>query len=214
MEFAGFLAHYPELPDLQRWRYMKRLYDIGQPPPEPTFRRAVELPGFRLRPATPWLSVREHGDALRVQTPAGPLDYDFLIAGTGIAVDLSLRPELAPLTPALATWGDRFEPPQGEHDDRLARFPYLDRYGAFTERTPGTAPWASRLFAIFRGATLSLGPSAASNSNIRYTAPRIVSGITRQLFLADADRTFEAFMGQAHHELAPGAVADARGRAR
>jgi FAD-dependent urate hydroxylase len=206
MEFAGFLAHYPELPDLQRWRYMKRLLDIGQPPPEPTFRRAVDMPGFQLRPSTPWLALRPHDGGVQVDTPAGPLQYDFVVAGTGIVVDLALRPELADLAPHLALWGDRFQAPEGEADARLSRFPYLDRYGGFMERSPGAAPWAGRLFANFRGATLSLGPSAASNSNIRYTAPRLVSGITRQLFLHDADAVFDDFMGQAHHELAPEAV--------
>lgn len=206
MEFAGFLAHYPELPDLQRWRYMKRLLDISQPPPEPTFRRALELPGFCLRPATPWLALKPHAGGVEVQTPAGPLQYDFVIAGTGIVVDLALRPELADIAPHVALWGHRFAPPPAEADERLARFPYLDAHGGFTERTPGSAPWASRLFANFRGATLSLGPSSASNSNIRYTAPRIVSGVTRALFLGMADGLFDEFMAQAHHELAPDAV--------
>lgn len=209
MEFAGFLAHYPELPDLQRWRYLKRLYDISQPPPEPTFRRAIEMQGFSMRPGTPWLSARPGAGSIEVVTPSGTLAYDFLIAGTGISVDLRQRPELAPLLPGIALWGDCFQPPAGEDDSRLAAFPYLDRWGAFTERSPGSAPWASRLFAIFRGATLSLGPSSASNSNIRYTAPRIISGITRQLFLSDADRVFDEFMAQEHHELAPAAVASA-----
>jgi cation diffusion facilitator CzcD-associated flavoprotein CzcO len=212
MEFAGFLAHYPELPDEQRWRYMKRLYDISQPPPEPTFKRAVSLPGFRMRPATPWLSLNEHDGVVRVETPEGTLEYDFVIAGTGITVDLNQRPELAAIAPHVALWGDRFVPPAGEADERLARFPYLDRYGAFMERTPGSAPWASRLFAIFRAATLSLGPSSASNSNIRYTAPRIVSGVTRALFLDEADSVFAEFMAQAHHELQADAVVQAVGQ--
>ena len=206
METAGFLAHYPELPDLQRWRYMKRLIDLSQPPPAPTFERALASPGFSLHPGTPWLSVRAHGSSVVVQTPGGTREYDFVIAGTGIVVDLTLRQELQSLTPHLALWGDRFTPPPGEADDRLARFPYLDRHGAFIEKAPGSAPWASRLFAIFRGATLSLGPSAASNSNIRYTAPRIVSGVTKALFLADADHAFEEFMALDHHELQAAAV--------
>lgn len=211
MEFAGFLAHYPELPDLQRWRYMKRLLDISQPPPEPTFRRAVDMPGFKLRPATPWLALRPHDGGVEVQTPGGRLHYDFVIAGTGIVVDLSLRPELADIAPQVALWGHRFEPPAAEADARLAQFPYLDAHGGFTERVPGAAPWASRLFANFRGATLSLGPSSASNSNIRYTAPRIVSGVTRQLFLDDADAVFREFMSQQHHELAASEVQGAGG---
>ncbi|MBM3406795.1 MAG: NAD(P)/FAD-dependent oxidoreductase [Betaproteobacteria bacterium] len=206
MEFAGYLAHYPELPDAERWHYMKRLYDISQPPPEPTFKKATSLPGFRLRPGTPWLSVREKNGAVAVETPQGSLEFDFVIAGTGITVDLSQRQELASVTPHIALWGDRFTPAADQEDTRLARFPYLDRFGAFTEKVPGTAPWASRIFAIFRGATLSLGPSSASNSNIRYTAPRIVSGITRALFLEGAEATRTEFDSQSHHELAPDTV--------
>ncbi len=202
MEFAGFLAHYPELPNLQRWRYMKRLLDISQPPPEPTFRRAVEMPGFKLRPATPWLALRPFHNGVQVDTPQGSLQYDFVIAGTGLTVDLSQRPELTAIVPHIATWGDCFQPPAAEVDTRLAKFPYLDQHGAFTEKLPGTAPWVSKLFANFRGATLSLGPSAASNSNIRYTAPRIISGITKQLFLDGADAVYEEFISQQHNELA------------
>ena len=52
MEFSGFLAHYPELPDAQRWAYMHRLFDISQPPPVPTFQRATALPGFSMHPGT------------------------------------------------------------------------------------------------------------------------------------------------------------------
>ena len=212
MEFAGYLAHYPELPDAERWHYMKRLYDISQPPPEPTFKKATSLPGFRMRPGTPWLSLREQNGVVIAETPQGNLEFDFVIAGTGIVVDLARRPELAAVAPHIALWGDRFQPAQGQEDARLAKFPYLDRFGAMTEKTPGSAPWASRLFAIFRGATLSLGPSSASNSNIRYTAPRMVSGITRQLFLEDAVATRAEFDSQSHHELAPESVAAAGGR--
>lgn len=207
MEFSGFLAHYPELPDAERWAYMHRLYDISQPPPEPTFRRAAGLPGFAMRPSTPWESVAATPQGtVRVSTPGGPLEFDFVIAGTGIAVDLGLRPELAHIAPHVARWGDRYTPPPARADARLAGFPYMDRFSAFTEKTPGGAPWASRLFAIFRGATLSMGPSAASNSNMKYTAPRIISGVTRQLFLDASPAYFRRFMGEAHHELAPEAV--------
>ena len=191
---------------------MKRLYDISQPPPEPTFRKATSLPGFRMRPATPWLSLREEKGAVLVQTPQGTMEFDFVIAGTGIVVDLARRPELSSIAPHIALWGDRYQPPAGQEDPRLAKFPYLDRFGAMTEKAPDAAPWAGRLFAIFRGATLSLGPSSASNSNIRYTAPRMVSGITRQLFLEDAAATRAEFDSQAHHELAPDAVTAAGGR--
>ena len=135
MEFSGFLAHYPELSDAERWAYMHRLYDISQPPPEPTFKRAVSLPGFSMRPATAWRSVAATpAGTVRVETDGGPLEFDFVIAGTGIAVDLSLRPELARIAPHLVRWGERYAPPAELADARLAGFPYMDRFSAFTPR--------------------------------------------------------------------------------
>jgi len=188
MEFAGFLAHYPELPDAQRWAYMQRLYSIGQPPPQPTYDRALALPGFTLRPSTPWLSVREEQGRVVVNTPQGEERFDFVFAATGAFVDLAARPEFAGVLPHVALWGERYHPPAALAEPRLERFPYLGRFAQFTEKVAGSAPWLERIFTITRAATLSMGPSAASNSNIKYTAPRIISGVTRWLFLGDAQR--------------------------
>ncbi len=201
MEFAGFLAHYPELPDAQRWLYLQRLYAIGQPPPQPTFDRAVALPGFTMRPATPWRAVREEGGQAVVTTPQGEERFDFVFAATGAFVDLAARPEFAGLLPHVALWGERYRPPAALAEPRLEAFPYLGRFAQFTEKTPGTAPWLERLFTITRAATLSMGPSAASNSNIKYTAPRIISGVTRALFLGDAAQHAQRFEVHDHSEL-------------
>ena len=203
MEFSGFLAHYPELSDDVRWSYMKRLYDISQPPPAPTFERAVALPGFHMHPATPWKNVSSpDGKTVLVETANGEtFEFDFVFAATGMVVDLTLRPELAGIAPDVALWSDRYTPPADQADARLDRFPYLGRYCDFQEKTPGKAPWLQRIFTITRGATMSMGPSAASNSNLKYTAPRIISGVTRQLFLAQAPAFYEAFVGGDHDEL-------------
>lgn len=201
MEFAGFLAHYPELPDAQRWAYMQTLFRIGQPPPVPTFDRATNLPGFVMKASTPWLSVREDAGQVRVETPQGEERFDFVFAATGAFVDLSQRPEFAGLLPHAALWSDRYQPPPSEAEPRLGRFPYLGRFGEFTPKTPGSAPWLDHLFTITRGATLSMGPSAASNSNIKYTAPRIISGVTRALFLDDAAEHRRRFETANHDEL-------------
>lgn len=203
MEFAGFLAHYPELSDAERWAYMHRLSEISQPPPANTFARATRCAGFHLHPGSPWLAARavDDGREAEITTPQGLHRFDFVISATGIEVDMASRPELAAILPHIATWGSRYEPPEERQNDRLARFPYLGRFGDFTAREPDKTPWASRLFAIFRGATLSLGPSAASNSNMKYTVPRIVSGVTRQLFLDARSQYYRAFVDGDHAEL-------------
>lgn len=207
MEFPGFLAHYPELPDAHKWTYLQRLYAIGQPPPQPTFERALAQPGFRLAPATPWLAVREEGGQAVVATPAGEERFDFVFAATGVAVDLGMRPEFAAVAAQCALWRDRYAPPAGMEDERLGAFPYLGRFCEFTERVPGSAPWLARAFTITRAATLSMGPSSASNSNVKYTAPRIIAGVTRALFLDGAEAFLRTFTEGEYNELAPEAVA-------
>jgi cation diffusion facilitator CzcD-associated flavoprotein CzcO len=203
MEFSGFLAHYPELSDARRWAYMHRLYAIGQPPPVNTYERATALPGFTLHAGSPWLDVAlAAGDPpVEVVTPKGRFRFDFLIAASGIAIDLRARPELRHIVDHIATWSMRYEPPPDLRDVRLSRFPYLGRYGELTEAVPGSAPWTARIFAIFRGATMSLGPSAASNSNMKYTIPRLVSGVTRQLVLDAEDAHWATFTRGDHAEL-------------
>ena len=86
-------------------------------------------------------------------------------------------------------------------DARLDGYPYLGRFGEFTEKVPGTAPWLSRVFNISRGADLSLGPLSSSSSNMKYSLPRIVKGVTRQLFLDGADAMLDEIVTQTHDEL-------------
>jgi hypothetical protein len=123
------------------------------------------------------------------------------MAATGMVVDLSLRPELAEISPHVALWADRYTPPAALADSRLGLFPYLGRYCDLQEKTSGEAPWLARIFTITRGSTMSMGPSAASNSNMKYTAPRIVAGVVRQLFLDGAPAFYKTFAETTHNEL-------------
>jgi cation diffusion facilitator CzcD-associated flavoprotein CzcO len=202
MEFSGYLAHYPELSDAVKWATMHRLYGISQPPPAPTFRRVAALKGFALQPATPWLAVAPTDKGtVRVTSTARTLEYDYLIVATGMTVDMALRPELAHIAPHVALWGERYAPPADLADTRLAKFPYLGRYAEFLPKTAQSPAWVSRLFTITRGATLSMGPSAASNSNMKYTVPRIVSGVTRALFLDGEAEYWRRYNDDSHREL-------------
>ena len=209
MENAGFLAHYPDLPDAQRWGYMRHLYAIGQPPPEPTWKRAMATPGVSVHVATPWHALSLAPDrSVRADSDGGrTLEFDFVFAATGHMTDLMTRPELATLAGDIALWRDRFTPPPGLEEPKLERFPYLGAFGEFLEKTPGTAPWLRRIFTITRGAVLSLGPVSASGSNMKYTAPRLIAGVTRQLYFDNAAAEYDAIVGREYHELT--GVADA-----
>jgi len=205
MENAGFLAHFVDLPDAAKWAYLQRLYALGQPPPQPTFDAAMAQPGFRLHAATPWESIRWTGAEIEVRGGNRRLTFDSVVVATGMRVELAARPEYAALLRDAALWEHRYTPPPALAAPQLGRFPYLDRFGAFTERVPGAAPWLSRVLTITRGATLSLGPVAASNSAMKYIAPRLVEGVKRRLFLDQEAVAWAHFTRGDHAELPAGA---------
>jgi cation diffusion facilitator CzcD-associated flavoprotein CzcO len=187
MNFEGMLGQFAELSDLQRWRFMRHIMEgLPVPPPQEAFWRCRRFENFRWHPKCAWRSVREQGDAVAVETDTRTFTFDFIIFATGFATDLSARKELAPIVDHIALWRDRFTPPPGEDSDLLARHPYLGPTFEFTERTPGTAPFLSRLHDFTLGAMPSVGLTGAAIPGMRYGLPRLVNGLARDLFLEDA----------------------------
>jgi len=205
MEYPGFLSHFASLPDAQRWAYMRRLYAIGQPPPKPTYDRAMAQPGFKLCPSTPWDKVDSpDGKTIVVTSGSRKIEYDFAIVATGLYVDIAKRPEYAALREHAALWKDRYAPPPDMADSRLGNFLYLGPNGEMSEKTPGAAPYLKRVFNITRASVMSLGPVSASNSGMKYIAPRIVAGVTRTLFLDQAEAAYRQFLNGDHDEIPNG----------
>ena len=182
LENAGLLANFPDLADVTRWRIARHFRDNDQPPALRSFETAMAMPGFRLRPGTPWHSVRDTASGVRVLTDGGELEYDHLLLATGMIVDLAARPELKSLKDVVALWGDRFHPPAGEDDARLALLPYLDAHYAFEPLQAGDG-WVRRVFAFNFSAAVSHGPHSTSISGHRHCLPRLVRGVERRLLL-------------------------------
>jgi len=201
MENAGFLAQYVALPDARKWGYMRHLLSIGQGPPKPTYDDAIALLGFSLHAKLAMDSLTYANGTISLRCGDQTLQADALVVATGLRVNLADRPELAAVAAHAALWEDRFQPAPGQESAALGRFPYLDQHGAFTERHPGTAPWLDRVLTITRGAVLSLGPVSASNSGMKYTAPRLIEGVKRRLLLDQEEQDWAAFLGQDHAEL-------------
>lgn len=192
MEFVGFLKHHADLSDSERWRFIGQITAMGQLPPAETFRRATRFENHRLHAASPWTSVQFCGDEVCVTTPHGDFRFDFVILGTGFQTDLALRDELANFFPHIALWSDRYTPPPGEESADLARHPYLGPNFETQEKTPGDAPYLASVFNFTFGALLSMGLGGASISGLKYSIPRLVAGITKQLYREDAGAHFES----------------------
>jgi cation diffusion facilitator CzcD-associated flavoprotein CzcO len=191
-EFVGYLRHHGDLPDADRWRFVLQILKMGQLPPTDTFERARSFPHFHLVREAPWQAVRQQGSEVIVSTPQGEFTFDFLIIGTGFVTDLTLRPELTHLVPHIALWQDRYTPPDALKHADLSRHPYLGPSFEFLEKTPGSAPYLNSLFNYTFGGLASLGFGGGSISGMKYSQPRLVGGITRQLYLEDTDAYFQS----------------------
>jgi cation diffusion facilitator CzcD-associated flavoprotein CzcO len=191
VESAAFFRHFAELPDDVRWRFMRRMTAASVPPPRDTVERASRHVNFNLRVATPWNSVTMTNAGIRIGTPRGVFEVDHVIAGTGFEVDLRLRPELTGIADHIALWSDRYTPPREEQDATLARYPYIGQCYQLLPRDPHAANWVSRIHLFNAGALVSTGSAAGGINSLPWRLPRLVNGITRDLFIAEADRIYE-----------------------
>jgi cation diffusion facilitator CzcD-associated flavoprotein CzcO len=188
LTFAGFLRHLSDLDDAWRWRFMARILGMREGFPQATYDRCAQHANFRLLASRPWTGARVVPDGVEVATPAGAFRADFLICATGIDMDFAARAELSRCAGNIATWADRYVPPEDERNDRLARFPYLADDYAFTERVPGLTPWIADLHLFAIASSMSFGPSGSSINAMTTAVPKLVHGITRGLFRADVAR--------------------------
>lgn len=192
--YAGFMRHLGDLDDAWRWRFMRHVLSLREGFPQATYDRCARHGAFTLHAGAPWLDVRAKANRVVVTTPRGEMEADFVIAGTGVDMDVAARPELAGCGHNIATWADRYAPPKDEEDERLGRFPYLGDDFSLQERRGGETPWIARIHLFGIAATMSFGPSGSSINAMTTAVPRLVQGLTRGLFVEDAPGHFEALL--------------------
>ncbi|MBO1073740.1 NAD(P)-binding domain-containing protein [Roseomonas marmotae] len=211
MEQAGFLGQHHGLPDLLKWRFIRHIFELNQPPPQESWDRVAQDPRFSITMGAPVQGARLAGDEVELDTPRGSFRADAVILGTGSTFDLGLRPELAPFASSIRLWGDAFTPPPGEESALCAASPYLSDDFSFQEKEPGRMPWLSRIHCITYAATLSMGLSGASISGMKYGVPRLADGICRALWREDAEKHLAALRAYDVRELTsliPGELAE------
>lgn len=191
---AGFLRHFGTLDDATRWRFMRHLLSIREALPVETWNRVTRHANFHLHTGSPWRSARVVDGAIEITTPDGTHVADFAILGTGFDMDITARTELAEAIPHVATWADRYAPPDGQADARLGRYPYLGPGFELVEKAPGTAPWLADIHVFDFGTMMSFGPSGSSINGMKFAVPRLAFAITHDLFAADIEHHYATMM--------------------
>ncbi len=194
MENAGFLKHFADLTDAEKYEAMDFFLNHSQPPTNDTFSRASAYSGFALHLGEPWQKVEEIPEGVRVTTPKGTHDFAFIVASTGLLTDVALRPELAAVAADIAHWRDVYTPPEGKVNRLIEDHPYLGPAFEFLPKTPAAADRLYGLFVFNYSALVSLGLSAAALSGLKFAAPKLSAGITRQLFTDDSREILADFL--------------------
>ncbi|MFK4383910.1 MULTISPECIES: NAD(P)-binding domain-containing protein [unclassified Bradyrhizobium] len=192
LTFRGFLRHLSDLDDAWRWRFMRKILEMREGFPQPTYDRCARHANFTLHEGAPVEAARKTDNGVELQTPRGAITADFVICGTGIDMDFAGRSELARCAANIATWADRYQPPEDERNERLGRFPYLADDYAFIERVPGKTPWIADIHLFAIASTMSFGPSGSSINAMTTAVPKLVHGLTRGLFRADVERHWDS----------------------
>jgi hypothetical protein len=181
----GYFEGWSALDPARRWALFTYMHDAQAPPPHETVLRTIRHAGFALHLGTPVLAARRLGAVVALDLPGGAATADFLIVGTGFRIDLTRDALLGPLAPLLATWADRYAPPDALRRPELGRFPWLDEGFELTGRDAGACPDLGRVHLFNHAATLSLGAIASDIPGVNAGAERLALAIVRHLFRAD-----------------------------
>lgn len=175
--FHGCYLGFYHLTDQERLNHLSHTYEWGSPPPREALERLKKCSNFHFH---------ANADAEKILT-----EYDFIILATGLAIDGTKEPELAPLMDYILLWKDRgISSPYSE----LENSPYLGPHFEFLEKKKGKAPYLKNIHCFNYAAGLSHSPIASEIPPISYAAERLAEGITIDFYLKDRAKHYQDFM--------------------
>lgn len=195
---------YSTMSDHWRWKLMSQALAATIPPPIDSLKRVQDYPNFRLLPSMAFHSATISDDGtVALETNQGLLHYDFLILGTGYAVDGRQQPELRHVIDHIKLWQDILPAEELSSHPAFGRFPYLGRSFEFQEKIPGTLPSLKHLYCFNYGAILSNGLLSNDISSISDGAMRLAQGIAADFLFETGEaylQKLENFQDEAFHQ--------------
>ncbi|MEX3985387.1 NAD(P)-binding domain-containing protein [Paraburkholderia sp. EG287A] len=185
--YPGAYDNYPALPDALRWRLALRFRRAGSTPPADAVSRATRFPNFHLHLDAVWQRATVEGTRVAARVNDATFAFDFVIAGTGYAVDLHARPELADLADHVLLWRDHYTPAPHEQDEALGAHPYLGAALEYLEKTPGAAPFLRNVHVFNPAAFVSRGLPVGDVPSMKRDIPAVIRRISEDLFLDDIE---------------------------
>ncbi len=197
----GLTHGHPGLPDAWKWRIRHYINSQQVPPPRGSTLRVSRHANARFNLGCPLERIDVNGDTLRVHTPKGVFELNFLVFSTGFRIALDTRPEFAAIAPHIRLWKDRYTPAPGQEDGELSDSPDLGPAFEFLEASPGACPGLSRVHGFCYPAALSHGTVSGDIPAVSDGARRLGQGIAGLLFQEDIEAHYAAMEAFAEPEV-------------
>jgi len=197
----GLTQGHFDMPDEYKWRLRHYINVANVPPPRGSTMRVSRHANARFLFGRPILGVKMVDNRLRVATPKGDFDADFVIVATGFRIDWFSRPEYRHIAPHIRAWKDRYQPLPGNEDEELADSPDLGPVFEFQQRTPGECPGLERVHCFCYPAALSHGTVSGDIPNISDGARRLAAGIASLFYREDFEHHYANILAYDEPEL-------------
>lgn len=198
----GLTNGHVDLPDEWKWRIRHYINVQQTPPPSGSVQRVAKFANARFLFGAAIDKVDVVDDSLRVTTPRGLFEFDFLIFSTGFRIDWSARPEFAAIAPHIRNWRARYMPPIGDEDMELSDSPDLGAAFEFQQKHPGGLPGLERVHCFCYPAALAHGTVSGDIPALSDGARRLAQGIASLLYCEDVGMHYKNIQAYAEPELA------------
>jgi cation diffusion facilitator CzcD-associated flavoprotein CzcO len=177
----GYLVGWPALPPELKWQLLVYFDASPAPPPHETVHRVLAHGDrFDLRLGTRFNAVTAQNGHVALDLESGREMADFVILGTGFAVDVAKTPMLAPLRDKIALWRDHYKP--ALERPHLGAYPWLGQGFELQDKAAGPAKGIERIHLFSSASFASAGFLSADIPGLTIAAERLSNSIVEHLF--------------------------------
>ncbi|USG60337.1 NAD(P)/FAD-dependent oxidoreductase [Sneathiella marina] len=199
--YSGFLQGFFSADDETRWRFLQHGFGCKVAAPRGSMLRLKALKKAHIHFGSPAQEATVQDNKVVVTTPKGSLSADFLILGTGYAINIGDQPEFSSFADKVKLWQDQYSPPEEIADPELGRFPYLGGNFELLEKKPGEAPYLSRIHLFNAATTMSHAALSSDIPGVNVGANRLTAALVRSFFVEDSQKHLEDFYAYNDPEL-------------
>ena len=200
--YPGYFRGYSALDDETRWRFLQHGLGSRVAAPRLSMLRLKAYDNFHIHTGADVKEARVEDGRICLKLGQGEISGDFVILGTGYAIDARQQPELADFANQLLLWRDRYQqPPANIANEELGRFPYLGPAFELLEKEAGSAPYLNRIHLFNAATTLSHAAVSSDIPGVNIGVDRLVNALAARFFSENATQHLESFYAYEDPEL-------------